>query len=38
MTALLKAEGQRSLASGNQQIIYEKLPDGQIRTVGCPSG
>lgn len=31
MAALLKTEGQRSLAYGNRQIIYEKLPDGQIR-------
>jgi hypothetical protein len=33
MSALLKAEGQRSLAHGNQQIRAERLPDGELRAV-----
>lgn len=38
MTKILKAEGQRSLASGNQKILFEEKPDGTIveaeKTVG----
>lgn len=33
MTALLKAEGQRSLASGNQQVHGERLADGTLRAA-----
>ncbi|CAE6751987.1 MAG: hypothetical protein H8K06_11090 [Nitrospira sp.] len=28
MTEVLKAEGQRSLAFGNQRILFEEQPDG----------
>ena len=33
MTALLRKEGQRSLAYGNQRIRFEKLPGGKLREV-----
>jgi hypothetical protein len=33
MTALMKAEGQRSLASGNQQVHGERLPSGELRAA-----
>lgn len=33
ITALLKAEGQRSLAHGNQKIAAEQLPNGELRAV-----
>lgn len=33
MSALLKAEGQRSLAYGNQEIRGEELPGGELRAV-----
>jgi hypothetical protein len=33
MTEVLKAEGQRSLASGNRKVLFEELEDGTIRNV-----
>ncbi|QOJ33807.1 MAG: hypothetical protein HRU82_02075 [Nitrospira sp.] len=33
MTEALKAEGQRSLAFGNQRILFEQQPDGTTKSV-----
>ena len=33
MTEVLKAEGQRSLAFGNQRILFEEQPDGSTKSV-----
>lgn len=33
LSALMQSEGQRSLASGNQNIRFEELPDGTFQHV-----